>query len=92
VTAKTSDQVAYGEAFHNLVELLTAAEHPHPHDAAHEFMRQLVAAGWRHVRPVYDPTPPPGTPLRPDAAADYQQAKAAMFGPKTPPRPEDEAL
>lgn len=73
---KTEDQLAHAQAEGLLSSLLirrgvapdTAAQE------AHEFMRELTLAGWRHVRPRPDPVPPraePGDPEYRKKAADW---------------------
>lgn len=77
--AKTSSEKAYADAYTALVELLEGVGHEHPHEAARDWMRGLVTAGWRHVRPTVDQEPPAGPAASPDvAAAALAEARAVL--------------
>jgi hypothetical protein len=76
---KKPDEVAYAEAFHGLLALLERHQVPHAHTVAHDWMRTMVEAGWRHVRPQRDVEPPKGPPAPPEAVPVYvQQAREAL--------------
>jgi hypothetical protein len=71
---KKPDEVAYAEAFHSLLALLERHGVPHAHTEAHDWMRSMVEAGWRHVRPQLDVGPPKGPPAPPEVVEEYARA------------------
>lgn len=78
MSRRKSDGQAYTDALTDLVDVLTKAGHPYPHDAATGFLRRLLDAGWGVRRPVYDPEPPPGRPAPPEAVPDYLAAREQL--------------
>lgn len=73
--AKKADEQARAEAIHE-IEALLIRNHVDPTLAAaqaQDFWREMTHAGWRHVRPQVDPTPPRAEPGDPD----YREKAAA---------------
>jgi hypothetical protein len=65
------DQVAFSEAIADLTTFLDRLGLADAGRHAHDFMRHLVEAGWRHTRPKLDLEPPKGVPASPESRAQH---------------------